>query len=900
MPSLLTPARRIPRLFKENEDLSPRIANAPSVRKYEAQKALEPILNTILGVAPLSALAQAASYSPEAEASSKNPLSLVSQVARALRRTLTPDEIAKLAKAENQGYNTVGWHWGDFTKDLPSSFPETGEQSLFHIDLSPYGSQALAREAFSNRRDLSHFSPEVVVARTEKTKKLRDERANSLLSGEKGEADSFIYPNTSEMSPRTQYTKIKGEDVPIFEPGEPILKLVETHPLSSNVTINPSIGISNPSRVRLWNAEFDPDKVDEVGYRLAQGGSVKSTLQRYKESFPQRRAEANRQASVMSRAEEPGWVPEYQREPALEAPMISPDDLIGTGIPTKLAMLAKAGLGKGALGALGAGVIKNKGGNWLEGSVEGALSGLKRNSVSNVNRIEKVSENPEAIRELWRSYVRKPVGDTLGFPEWVVKHRPDLAGDVVRADPAPYALNNWIDKQLTRYVKNEMATPEDPIRALAERGVLHIAPETVNPNIADAAGRMRQLADGFVRVPGLNTPGQVMGETPLARTWENISDTAIGTQPVSVRKKYESQLESSPWMAKLPEDTLVHHFNRSDSIGFNHLIDELSNAINPESGLPRELLFPANRLDKVSVPQAVERVAKINEWRAAMAKAAKKAAAEGIPVRKEYPEGYKWLDVPDTADEKAHNFATECGLEGGWCTQSAEKAKMYGSEGGGRLHILTGPDGSAHVQIHTRPVARKTYTNAFGNSREYDDFADYLSRVPELGGDLRGLVEDYGGDFNKLFVQAEDPTLLDKFLAKHYPDYAEEYKKTLLPEDSGWEINEIKGKQNRAPNPEYLPFVQDFVKSEKWSDVGDLHNTGLRRSRDAFNELERQKLQEAGHTINEYLSPEEIEGLQSKFGQRFASGGSVRPNKIETAEQLRAIIAAIQSGMQNA
>ena len=40
-------------------------------------------------------------------------------------------------------------------------------------------------------------------------------------------------------------------------------------------------------------------------------------------------------------------------------------------------------------------------------------------------------------------------------------------------------------------------------------------------------------------------------------------------------------------------------------------------------------------------------------------------------------------------------------------------------------------------------------------------------------------------------------------------------------------ISQIKGKSNRAPNEEYLPYVQDFVKSGQWSDVGDLQNTGL-------------------------------------------------------------------------
>ena len=40
-------------------------------------------------------------------------------------------------------------------------------------------------------------------------------------------------------------------------------------------------------------------------------------------------------------------------------------------------------------------------------------------------------------------------------------------------------------------------------------------------------------------------------------------------------------------------------------------------------------------------------------------------------------------------------------------------------------------------------------------------------------------------------------------------------------------IAQIKGKGNGKPAAKYLPMVQDFVKSGKWTDVGDLHNTGL-------------------------------------------------------------------------
>lgn len=40
-------------------------------------------------------------------------------------------------------------------------------------------------------------------------------------------------------------------------------------------------------------------------------------------------------------------------------------------------------------------------------------------------------------------------------------------------------------------------------------------------------------------------------------------------------------------------------------------------------------------------------------------------------------------------------------------------------------------------------------------------------------------------------------------------------------------IVQIKGKQNRAPVTQYLPYVQDFVKNGKWGDVEDLANSGL-------------------------------------------------------------------------
>ena len=80
----------------------------------------------------------------------------------------------------------------------------------------------------------------------------------------------------------------------------------------------------------------------------------------------------------------------------------------------------------------------------------------------------------------------------------------------------------------------------------------------------------------------------------------------------------------------------------------------------------------------------------------------------------------------------------------------------------------------------------------------------------------------------------------------------------MAKKDAPPNIVQIKGKQNKAPKAEYLPYVQDFVKSGQWADVGDIQNTGLRNTSDAFNENELKKIQEAGLVVPKYATKEEI------------------------------------------
>lgn len=613
----------------------------------------------------------------------------------------------------------------------------------------------------------------------------------------------------------------------------------------------------------------------------ASGGTVKSNLQRYIETYPQRKRQADRAASVMSQADEAGWQPEYQREPALEPPMISPDDLLGSGIPTKLAMLAKAGLSKGALSALGAGVIKNKGGNWLSGSVEGALSGLKKKAGAYSKPAN------EVLAEMNNIYT----------PEVISRLSPESRAHVEKSFAElvrPSSLNNWIDRQLTKYVRNEMATPEDPVRALAERGVLHFP---ARERVAGPVVTRDRLAASF--------PEEGMAQSQLAKNWEDISDKAIWSDKVG-NIPYTDQLPDWIKKLKVEKPSAIHHtMNRgiaNDDLGFNHLIDELSNAINPESGLPRHLQLDPKSLERVSVPQAVERVHGINLWRAAMKAEADQAKANNAAtvLHKEYPEkGMKWVELKQPKQ-----------LPEGY--QVIEEPQGYAIIDAKGNNVLDG-------WANTSEDALADFTDVKGTEQladalKYegdtmghcvggycDDVASGRSRIYSLR-DAKGQphvtveVAPYGSH-NDDIMFAE---LTDKLGRQPTSEELAEAM-SVAPQ----RIVQIKGKQNRAPNPEYLPMVQDFVKSGKWSDVGDLQNTGLRRSRDVWNDMEQQRIREAGKEFGEYLSPEELKAINSEVWPgdstyNFAQGGPVSPNKTLTLQDLSAIISALESGNQHA
>jgi hypothetical protein len=138
-------------------------------------------------------------------------------------------------------------------------------------------------------------------------------------------------------------------------------------------------------------------------------------------------------------------------------------------------------------------------------------------------------------------------------------------------------------------------------------------------------------------------------------------------------------------------------------------------------------------------------------------------------------------------------------------------------------------------------------------------------------------------------------------------DFEKLVQQSLAQHEIHPRIKEIKGRQNRKPDDKYLPFVQDFVRSGKWSDVGDLQNTGLIRAADQ-DAMVRAALTGKPIGIDEgyaaakrigerqpYFTQDELlEAFKSEFPDNFAHGGTVKPRV--TPDQFDVIIAALTEG----
>jgi len=473
-------------------------------------------------------------------------------------------------------------------------------------------------------------------------------------------------------------------------------------------------------------------------------------------------------------------------------------------------------------------VIKPKGGNFLTGSVEKALEPLK-------TRLAEAADQ------------------NIGFGQ----------GMSFRELREQDALNQWVDRNLANYVKKEMATPEDPVRKLAEQGISHL-PE-------DELRRAEWLSEHMENVRrGEGFPSSGMAQSDMGRSWENLADEAIAiTAP---RVANEEMMAANPWLSKLDPDQSVYRARPSDvnDLGFDHIMDVLredvaSGRIRPE------------QLSKVSMEQAVRRTYDYDQELAAKMTASRAAQREGLPVYKEYPEGYRWVELNKPGSFTSESEAMGHSVRGyeppkghpDWTEGSGDSGSLgYGhggweaiKEGKAKVYSLVDPKGAPHATVEV--------------GQPYKDRGFF--------GDQRPKGDDYYIQQNKYIAGQKNGTVSPKLT---FAEWWRASQGIPEPQPLAPQITQIKGKQNRAPKEEYLPFVQDFVRSGNWSGVGDLPNTGMFKieSGPRATEFDKAAFERYGNyattqeldELEKILKAQPPEGMKAGGPVKMAGGGTAK------------------------
>jgi len=452
-------------------------------------------------------------------------------------------------------------------------------------------------------------------------------------------------------------------------------------------------------------------------------------------------------------------------------------------------------------------VVKPEAGNWLAGSIESAVYPLK----------------PGVLNE-------------TGLKNLAERAGVDVAEEVaVRQQPSIY-LNKWIDQKVGKYVRNEMATPSDSLRLLADKGISHMQPDP-NRSVFGYIPTERERA-GF--------PKEGLAKTPLGKQWEDRADELITNRSAGIRLKQGSveggfdssvqDLIDNPWLAKVPPETSVYSLGgpygtsqQARSLGFDHLIDELKNAIDPNSTLPANLRLKYGDLDKVTMPDAVKLVSKINDWRAVQAAEAEKAGMLGNLIAEprlqdpttqlsfvEKP-GMTWIDIPATIDKNAKKLCTTIGKQAGWCTQGDSLAVSYGS-GNNRLTTLLDAEGRPHAQAKISSIPQT------GDIMEdIDDIMQTMSAAQrrKFNGYLGS--DDFSGDQEEAleWLQNNMPKAYDRYIASvNIPPSITELKPV------GNTFSSDRAREYTKRDPQYQAKITDsivkFLNAGNWSKVNDL------------------------------------------------------------------------------
>ena len=251
-----------------------------------------------------------------------------------------------------------------------------------------------------------------------------------------------------------------------------------------------------------------------------------------------------------------------------------------------------------------AGAIKPRGGNWL----------------------------PEGIEEAIKPELRATNLDALMKDPTVAQHLQPGGMDKART------MDKWVQGALRKYIMRDMATPDDPIRRLADQGILHVDPQELNFNMSQ-----------YGKWP---LPGQeFLAKSDAAKAWEGASDNVVGSDIAGRLARNEGTSRAHPWVNQLPQDTRVYSIpeprNFMEDLGMDRLQQQVYEALlNGE--LTKEQLNSGSFSVEAAVRMAHQkRMAELARQEAEMLKNSRN---EATFTHKEYPtpentDGFHWVQI---------------------------------------------------------------------------------------------------------------------------------------------------------------------------------------------------------------------------------------------------------------
>jgi hypothetical protein len=488
----------------------------------------------------------------------------------------------------------------------------------------------------------------------------------------------------------------------------------------------------------------------------------------------------------------------------------------------------------------------------LGGLVSKALkSGAKKgaSSVDNVVPSSARSLFPEQESSLFPSIIKEEGGNWMGgstSPEAFVK--PLYKSESLDNPNKAKALNKWIDKKLTPYIKNKMGTPSDPVRIQAEKeGILPFPDTVVNAEITSYQNRI---------AAGLPIEQQApISKTDRGQAWENRADASIRVGPYQDMVPFGYSNDPNETLRAFGGDFAVQNPTAKvsamntgrgpEDLGFDHIVDVL------QENLTTGRLSP-DSLRGLSMEDAVRLTYQYDLDMAKKMAEAKIQSLEGVPVYKQYPEqGFRWMQLDKPGYFAAESDAMGHSVRGyepppghpDWTPQSGNKGTPgygYGGweaikSGEAKIYSLADSMGKRYTTIEQVPGTHPLGTSARGNN--FPDEIRYggsgtgveesipeekLQEIYALG---KKMYFENPNAFaeNRLLSGAPPPSPMDSFqkaadmvLGKRPPS-----------------INQIKGPVNGYIEESAQPFVQDFLNSGNWSTVNNLNLAKLRDLKDS-------------------------------------------------------------------